>query len=73
MVAIANKVTIDYELCKRCGICAELCPKGVFASREDGTPEIARGDACTRCGFCILICPDYALDWSPERGDEGAK
>lgn len=58
------KIRIDYEQCKRCGICTDLCPKRVFAGQADGTPVIARGNECSECGLCILLCPDYALDWN---------
>lgn len=73
MTATLDKVTIDYRLCKKCRICAELCPKNVFSLQMDGTPEVVRGEACSECGLCILICPDYAIDWVPGRREDPAK
>ncbi|MEW6671345.1 MAG: 4Fe-4S binding protein [Thermodesulfobacteriota bacterium] len=56
------KVQILTKLCKRCGICVELCPKEVFGTDDIGTPEVVRPDECTQCLSCELHCPEYAIE-----------
>ncbi len=34
-----NKLMIDLEYCKGCGICAEVCERGVISSRKEGGDE----------------------------------
>lgn len=55
-------IQIDKNLCKKCNICVELCPKEVFAAAEMGMPQVRYEDACTRCLTCELHCPEYALE-----------
>jgi len=72
-VTRTRTVAINYSWCKRCGICIDLCPKGVFRARADGTPVVEHGEACSGCGFCILICPDYAVDWAVDFDTRGGE
>ena len=55
-------VVVDFELCKACGICIELCPQGVFDRDELARPVVARLDDCNACAFCERHCPDFAID-----------
>ncbi len=57
-----SKVTVDTALCKRCGICIEFCPVGVFVRETDGTPVPQYQDKCTGCRLCVLRCPDFAIE-----------
>jgi len=57
-----HKVQILTKLCKRCGICVELCPKKVFGTDDIGTPEIIHPEKCIQCLTCELLCPEYAID-----------
>lgn len=57
----APSVTISVALCKACGICVALCPKGVLVEGAGGVPEVANGEACTGCRICELHCPDLAI------------
>lgn len=52
---------IDEAKCTGCGICAEVCPHGVFEIR-DGKARIADLDACMECGACTGNCPFGALE-----------
>ena len=64
--------TIFRDWCKRCGICAEFCPKKVIVRNEDGMPEISDPAACIGCRFCELHCPDFAITIKQNGTREGA-
>lgn len=54
--------TIDQTLCRRCGLCAQVCSAGVYEMTDDG-PEVLeeRAGACIECGHCMAICPTKAV------------
>ncbi|MFC1879511.1 nitroreductase family protein, partial [Chloroflexota bacterium] len=55
-------VTIDTELCKKDGLCAMVCPQGIFVQREKLTiPELVDEKGCIACGQCVAICPQGAI------------
>lgn len=47
--------------CKRCGICAAVCPTNVIEYDHEGYPVFARMEDCIYCLNCVLYCPDYAI------------
>ena len=53
-------VGVDHELCTRCGICIETCPRRLFEDKEkieyDDPKQI-----CIRCGHCVIRCPEGAV------------
>jgi ferredoxin len=49
------------ERCKRCGICAQVCPAQNITVDENGTVAPIRSDKCTACLACIHWCPANAL------------
>ena len=53
-------LTLDAAKCSGCGMCAEVCPQGVFlvANRKS---EIIDRDACMECGACARNCVSQAL------------
>lgn len=58
-------ISVDEDLCKGCGICASVCPTGVFEMTGRGAAALADPtdvSACIDCGKCELICPDFALE-----------
>lgn len=60
-------IAVDVDLCKGCGICAEVCPTDVFEMTGSGTetlPDPVAVEDCIDCGSCSLICPDFALEVS---------
>ena len=58
-------VTIDTERCKKDGLCAMICPKGIFVQREKLTiPELMDEEACIACGQCVAICRQSAISHS---------
>ena len=56
-----NKITINSNLCKRCGICVEFCPTQVYTKEPDGSPVVSFIEKCTGCKLCDLRCPDFAI------------
>lgn len=46
--------------CIGCGMCAEVCPHGVFAV-SDRKARILDRDACMECGACAMNCPTKAI------------
>ena len=56
------KIKIDRILCKKCGICAFVCPKQVFKFNELEGPQVDHPDDCIFCERCIMMCPDMAID-----------
>ncbi|MFQ6131534.1 MAG: mercury methylation ferredoxin HgcB [Armatimonadota bacterium] len=58
---------LDAEKCTGCGLCAEVCPHGVFVV-ENPTARIVDRDACMECGACARNCPAQALSVNPGVG-----
>ena len=56
------EITIDTNVCKKDGICALVCPKGIFVQREKLTiPELVAEETCIVCGHCVAVCPQNAV------------
>lgn len=56
------RIDIDRTLCKKCGICASVCPKKVFKLNELEGPQVTNPNDCILCELCIMMCPDMAID-----------
>ena len=52
---------IDRDLCVKCGLCAEVCPRGIIHLHSEW-PEAREPALCIGCGHCVAICPAAALD-----------
>ncbi|HUK76900.1 MAG TPA: ferredoxin family protein [Thermoleophilia bacterium] len=61
-------VVVELNLCKACGICADLCPRDVFDRDGMGRPVVARLAECTSCAFCERHCPDFAIEIVRSKG-----
>ncbi len=55
------RIVIDMTRCKKCDLCVNLCPRGVFAL-VDFIPVVVHEEKCTICEICELICPDFAIN-----------
>ncbi len=78
-MAVAGKLnTLTYSpaLCVGCGLCAAVCPHGVFAApalkevevgrvrrlnAQKDVARLVRPEACMECGACQLNCPSGAI------------
>lgn len=65
---MANKVTVNAEVCKGCGLCVHACPRKIM--KIDRTRLNAKGynpaicdelEKCIACGMCAIMCPDSAI------------
>ena len=54
-----QRPVLDRELCKKCGICEDVCPDGAVYTGED-FPSIDY-DYCKGCGLCAYECPAHAI------------
>jgi NAD-dependent dihydropyrimidine dehydrogenase PreA subunit len=52
---------LDVNVCIGCGMCAIVCPHGVFAV-ENRKARILVRDACMECGACAMNCPVAAIE-----------
>ena len=60
---LRNRETLilDTVKCTGCGMCAEVCPHGVFRM-ADKKALIADKASCMECGACKLNCPAKAIE-----------
>ncbi len=64
------RITLDEELCKGVGICAEACPAGVFEIDCDRRLALLpHAERCVQCGACIVQCPCDALYFRSPQGE----
>lgn len=62
------KITVNFERCKGCGLCATACPKKIVdIQKEKRNPKgyytavCIDDDACIGCAMCATMCPDCAI------------
>lgn len=61
-------ITVNFERCKGCGLCAQVCPKKIVEIQkqrrnEKGyyTAQCTDADKCISCAMCATMCPDCAI------------
>ena len=60
-----DMISIDPSRCKKDGLCAKVCPKGIFLQREKlAIPELLDEEDCITCGHCVAICRHSAINHS---------
>ncbi|MBI4677501.1 MAG: 4Fe-4S dicluster domain-containing protein [Elusimicrobia bacterium] len=52
-------VVVDPHRCRRCGVCADICPAGRL--KPGGTSRPGGLKPCLRCFDCVEACPQDAL------------
>jgi len=56
--------SIDQDRCRKDGLCAAVCPRGIIRIEVDTTfpePAIDADEQCIHCGHCRAVCPHGAL------------
>ncbi len=63
-----NKVTFNEERCKGCGLCADVCPKGIVVilteklnSKGYHPAAVSDPEKCIACAMCATMCPDSVI------------
>ncbi|MGB9793751.1 MULTISPECIES: 4Fe-4S binding protein [Caldisericum] len=56
-----NRVIINKDFCKGCGICVSVCPAKILRIGEDFKVEVVNEERCMGCGMCEVFCPDFAI------------
>ena len=73
-----GEITVDENLCRGCGFCANFCARGcIEISNTLGTQgyllaQFAHPEKCNACGICGWMCPDCAIKVYKDTGDENA-
>ena len=57
-----GSLVLNRQMCKKCGVCVELCPTQVFTTDGEGYPNPTNIEQCNQCKLCELWCPDYAIE-----------
>lgn len=65
---MANRVTIDENVCKGCGLCTVACPKKIMVinraklnSKGYNPTMVEDIEKCIACAMCAIMCPDSAI------------
>ncbi|MCG4564118.1 4Fe-4S binding protein [Anaerosalibacter bizertensis] len=52
-------IKINYDRCKNCGKCVEVCPIGIIEMMDIPRIDETR---CIKCKTCVAICPFKAIE-----------
>ncbi len=62
-------IRIKKAMCKGCGLCIEVCPKGaIFISKKINEKSYfpaefdKKNNECTGCGLCAVMCPEAIIE-----------
>ncbi|MGI6403149.1 MAG: indolepyruvate ferredoxin oxidoreductase subunit alpha [Oscillospiraceae bacterium] len=65
---MANRVTVNEEVCKGCGLCTSVCPKKIMIIDRDklnakgyNPATVSNIELCIACAMCAIMCPDSAI------------
>lgn len=61
---MSTKLKVNPETCRRCGLCASICPTGTIKQEEKELPAInsAGVSTCIECGHCMSVCPNKSIN-----------
>lgn len=59
-----SQIAVDIRLCKKDGVCVDVCPARVLGLDKDGFPREISASGCIQCGHCVAVCPNQALTHS---------
>lgn len=67
-----GNVSINADVCSRCGACVRACPAEIFVRGTQGNPpSLVHEEFCITCGHCVAVCPNAAV--SHARFPEGSR
>ena len=66
-LAGVSTLRLDPETCTGCGVCALVCPHGVFEI-GDRKARLVDVDGCMECGACATNCTVNAISVKPGVG-----
>lgn len=63
------KLKIEYDKCKSCGLCVDICPKKILyidrnrLNKKGYNPvNVKDANECIGCGSCYKVCPDIVFE-----------
>ena len=59
-----RNITFNHEGCKKCGLCAEVCPNKIIIKNKSANKMEIRFDRenlCFKCGQCMAVCPQESI------------
>jgi len=63
-----ERVSIDEQRCKSCGLCVSVCPVKILVISDQLNTRGYRPATCIdqmkciSCGSCAAVCPDVAIE-----------
>lgn len=59
---VNSKIILEQSKCTKCGMCYDICPKGVFEMVEENKKMLLKHpEKCVICEACVSQCPTGAL------------
>jgi ferredoxin len=67
-----TNIEVNKEKCTECGLCAAVCPVGIFKKKDDKVIVIEKliERNCVQCGQCAVVCPSSAISLNGSAGIE---
>lgn len=63
-----NRVTFNVDRCRGCGLCEDVCPKGIITlaggkinAQGYHPAEITDMTKCIACAMCATMCPHVVI------------
>lgn len=55
------KYTVIEDKCKKCSLCARVCPANAISGTVGKIPYVIDADKCIKCGLCLASCKFKAI------------